>query len=275
MRDNQRPVIAHIRLYCGQKSLEAEALVDTGATGLTLPRHFAHEMEVSMAGQVRLESAAGPLDAMYGAVEIEMMGRRCPTFAFFCDVDVILVGINVLHRLGLTVDPTTSEIYPTPLKGISYRQLEVALELARRCTPEDNRRHPSVGAVIVKGGKIVSEAHRNEDGKGGHAEQIAIDRCEEEDLTESIIITTLEPCTKRAHRSNRSCAEMIVYCGMRGVVIGMPDPNPVIRGSGDMLLRLNNVEVSYFPSELSGMIWELNQDYVKEYTRGKRPFFLP
>ena len=146
--------------------------------------------------------------------------------------------------------------------------MEKAIELAENSTPEDERVHPKVGAVIVKDDGIISRAYRNEDDKGGHAEQLAIEKCHEEDLKGATIITTLEPCIKRGHRFNRSCAEMIVYYGLRKVVIGLLDPNRKVRGKGELLLRQpqNKIAVAHFTSTLSLKIYESNENYIKTHT---------
>jgi pyrimidine deaminase RibD-like protein len=152
------------------------------------------------------------------------------------------------------------------IEGISFKHLERAIALAEKCVSEDEETHPKVGAVIVKEGKIVSESYRNEDGKGGHAEEIAIKGCRKEDLKGATIISTLEPCTTGRHQPNWPCANLIIFNGIQKVVIGMLDPNRDIRGSGEVLFRQNNISVAYFPSRLSAKIWRLNEDFIKYHT---------
>lgn len=153
------------------------------------------------------------------------------------------------------------------MEGISFKHLERAITLAEKCVSEDEEIHPKVGAIIVKDDKIVSEAYRNEDGKGGHAEEIAIKRCRKEDLKGATIIATLEPCTTGRHHPNFPCAHLITYNEIQKVVIGILDPNPDIRGKAESLFRKNDILVAYFPSKLSRRIWGLNEDFIKKHTK--------
>ncbi|MEM0459781.1 MAG: hypothetical protein QXZ31_07905 [Thermofilaceae archaeon] len=49
----------------------------------------------------------------YGAVEVEVSGRRAPVLAAIVEGGEVRLGVEALERLGLTVDPTTGKIYPT------------------------------------------------------------------------------------------------------------------------------------------------------------------
>jgi len=46
-------------------------------------------------------------------VEVEVSGRRAPAFAAIVEKGEVCVGVEVLERLGLAVDPATGKIYPT------------------------------------------------------------------------------------------------------------------------------------------------------------------
>jgi diaminohydroxyphosphoribosylaminopyrimidine deaminase/5-amino-6-(5-phosphoribosylamino)uracil reductase len=103
-----------------------------------------------------------------------------------------------------------------------------ALELARS---EWGNTHPNpmVGALIVEEGRIVGEGAHAQDG-GPHAERLAL-----------LARVTLEPCS--THGRTGACTDAIVNAGIRRVVVGAPDPNPVHAGKGFELLRANGVEV--------------------------------
>src|SRR5207247_399724 len=74
--------------------------------------------------------------------------------------------------------------------------MEMAIEEARQSVGEYGRAHPKVGAVIVKGGKVLATARRGELEKGEHAEYTALERKLPTDIVAgATIYTTLEPCT--------------------------------------------------------------------------------
>ncbi|NIO36391.1 hypothetical protein GTO27_01665 [Candidatus Bathyarchaeota archaeon] len=143
---------------------------------------------------------------------------------------------------------------------ISY--LEKAIELARKCKGEDRRIHPKVGVLIIKDGKIICEAFRNEFGYGEHAEYVALERkCFNVDLEGATLITTLEPCTSRKH-PKMSCSQRIIERKIKKVVIGMLDPFWSVHGRGELILFHNGVSVEHFPSSLSKVIWKMNKGFI-------------
>lgn len=131
-----------------------------------------------------------------------------------------------------------------------------------------NDKKPKVGAVIVKDGKVISEAFKNEPPYRGHAEEIAIRRCyNRQKLNGASLITTLEPCTTTGRSPDvASCTNLIIQNGINKVIIGILDPNRDIRGRGDLQLHMNNISVAYFPSSLSKEIWELNKEFIRKHT---------
>lgn len=151
---------------------------------------------------------------------------------------------------------------------IKKEWLEEAINEAKKCKSEDGKIHPKVGAVIVKNGKIIVRAHRNERGDGDHAESTALRKCKDPDLKDAIMITTLEPCTGRKHKVERlpkiSCADYIMHVGIKRVIIGIPDPTPEIRKIGDYKLRAQKVIVDYFPGKMANELWKLNEDFIKK-----------
>ncbi|MEM1853848.1 MAG: aspartyl protease family protein [Thermofilaceae archaeon] len=103
-----------VKLHCGGRSVEVVALVDTGATTLVLPRRVAEEPGVKPLGRMVAELADGTVrEVDYGAVEVEVSGRRAPVLAAIVEGGEVRLGAEALERLGLTVDPTTGKIHPT------------------------------------------------------------------------------------------------------------------------------------------------------------------
>jgi pyrimidine deaminase RibD-like protein len=151
---------------------------------------------------------------------------------------------------------------PTDIRDDRYFAL-LAIEEAKKSIPEDDRPHPKVGAVIVKDGKILTKAHRGENLKS-HAEYIALEvKLPDETVAGATVYTTLEPCTKR-NAPKICCAQRLVDRRVARVFIGMPDPNPDIRGLGDQLLNEAGIEIQLFPRDLRMQVEEMNRDFIRD-----------
>ncbi|SKB96719.1 diaminohydroxyphosphoribosylaminopyrimidine deaminase [Lachnospiraceae bacterium] len=116
--------------------------------------------------------------------------------------------------------------------------MERAIELAKRGRGYVNP-NPLVGAVIVKDGRIIGEGYHAKYGDL-HAERDAL-----KNVTESpegaTIYVTLEPCCH--HGKQPPCTDAIIESGIKRVVIGSADPNPVVNGHGVKILRDAGIEV--------------------------------
>jgi diaminohydroxyphosphoribosylaminopyrimidine deaminase/5-amino-6-(5-phosphoribosylamino)uracil reductase len=114
-----------------------------------------------------------------------------------------------------------------------------ALELARRGLGRTHP-NPSVGAVLVRNGRIVGEGTTAPAG-GPHAEVRAIDQAGARARGADLYVT-LEPC---AHVGRTPpCVSALVPLGLRRVVIAMVDPNPRVRGRSVRRLRAAGVAVT-------------------------------
>jgi clan AA aspartic protease len=99
------------------RSIEIEALVDTGATTLALPRDVVARLGLPVAGTRRAKDAQGIVIELpwVGSLMIEILGRR-----MFCDALVIpegataLIGQIPLEGLDLIVDPKSREVRVNP-----------------------------------------------------------------------------------------------------------------------------------------------------------------
>lgn len=113
-----------------------------------------------------------------------------------------------------------------------------AIELAERGVGFTNP-NPMVGAVIVKGGKVIGEGWHERCGEW-HAERNAFKNCTfpAEGAT---MYVTLEPCCH--YGKTPPCTEAIIEHGIARVVVGMEDPNPLVAGKGIALLREAGIEV--------------------------------
>ena len=98
-----------------------------------------------------------------------------------------------------------------------------------------------VGCVIVHNNKIIGEGYTSPYG-GPHAEVNAIRSVKyPELLPESTLYVSLEPCCH--HGKTPPCTDLILSSGIRRVVVGLQDPNPVVAGKGIAQLKAQGCEV--------------------------------
>jgi diaminohydroxyphosphoribosylaminopyrimidine deaminase/5-amino-6-(5-phosphoribosylamino)uracil reductase len=95
--------------------------------------------------------------------------------------------------------------------------------------------NPLVGCVIVRDGRVLGMGHHRVLG-GAHAEVDALSSAAArgEDVRGATMVVTLEPCNHTGRTG--PCSEAIVRAGIREVVIGVPDPNPIAKGGAERLI---------------------------------------
>ena len=113
-----------------------------------------------------------------------------------------------------------------------------ALELAMRGVGKVNP-NPLVGAVVVKDDRIIGEGWHTAYGQP-HAEREALAACSDDPKGASIYVT-LEPCCHEGKQP--PCTEALIEAGIARVVMGAPDPNPLVSGGGIAQLRAAGIEV--------------------------------
>ena len=126
--------------------------------------------------------------------------------------------------------------------------IERAVKLAARGLGH-TRPNPAVGAVIVKGGKIIGEGWHKKAG-GDHAEVAAIKSAARRGLKSlkgATIYVTLEPCSKPGRVG--ACTEAIIAAGISRVVYAIPDPNPKNRGKAKRALAKCGVRCERFKGD--------------------------
>ncbi|MBR3543070.1 MAG: bifunctional diaminohydroxyphosphoribosylaminopyrimidine deaminase/5-amino-6-(5-phosphoribosylamino)uracil reductase RibD [Treponema sp.] len=121
------------------------------------------------------------------------------------------------------------------------RFMRAAIELAKKGEGWTNP-NPLVGAVIVKENQIIGQGYHHKYGDL-HAERDALRDCRERgnDSSGAQIFVTLEPCCHTGKQP--PCVEAIVEAGIKKVVVGSRDPNPLVSGKGAAFLRERGVEV--------------------------------
>ena len=106
--------------------------------------------------------------------------------------------------------------------------------------------NPVVGALLLKGDKIISEGAHERFGEN-HAEINAISLAKKQlgntfnSFTELTLICTLEPCNHSGKTG--PCSQAIVDSGIKKVIIGSMDPNPKVSGKGIERLIQNGIDV--------------------------------
>jgi diaminohydroxyphosphoribosylaminopyrimidine deaminase/5-amino-6-(5-phosphoribosylamino)uracil reductase len=103
------------------------------------------------------------------------------------------------------------------------------------------RTHPNpiVGALVVARGKVVARGHHEHAG-GPHAEVVALCRAGKSARGADLYVT-LEPCNH--HGRTPPCTDAILAAGIRRVVVGSVDPNPLVHGRGIERLRAAGLAV--------------------------------
>ncbi|MDP2989383.1 MAG: bifunctional diaminohydroxyphosphoribosylaminopyrimidine deaminase/5-amino-6-(5-phosphoribosylamino)uracil reductase RibD [Kiritimatiellota bacterium] len=113
-----------------------------------------------------------------------------------------------------------------------------ALALARRGEGL-TRPNPPVGAVIVRGRRLVGQGWHHHAG-ALHAEALAI-RNAGGRARNATLYVTLEPCCTQGRTP--PCTRAIIQSGIRRVVLAARDPNPRHNGRGIAILRKAGLEV--------------------------------
>lgn len=118
--------------------------------------------------------------------------------------------------------------------------MKLALKLARKGLGKTSP-NPVVGAVIVKGGRIIGQGYHHCFG-GDHAEIDAF-KSARESLEGATLYVTLEPCCHRGQgKKTLPCTDAIIREKIGRVVIGTLDPNPRVCGNGINVLNENGIE---------------------------------
>lgn len=144
--------------------------------------------------------------------------------------------------------------------------MALALSLAERGVGWASH-NPMVGAVIVKDGKIIGQGWHEKCGQP-HAERNALAACNQPPQGATMYVT-LEPCCHYGRQP--PCTQAVLEAGIRRVVVGSGDPNPLVAGKGLAILRQAGVEVTEHVLETE--CEKLNEVFF-HYIRTKRPYVV-
>ena len=149
---------------------------------------------------------------------------------------------------------------------IDEKYMLLAIELAKQGEGHTSP-NPLVGAIVEKNGKIIGAGYHEKYGEP-HAERNAIANCIE-DPEGATIYVTLEPCCH--HGKQPPCTEAIVAAGIKRVVVGSRDPNPMVSGKGNEFLRNHGIEV--IEDFLKDQCDVINKPFF-HYIMTKRPYVV-
>ncbi len=99
--------------------------------------------------------------------------------------------------------------------------------------------NPSVGAVVVRDGRVVGRGHTQPPG-GPHAEVVAL-RDAGAAARGATLYCTLEPCSHIGRTG--PCTEAIIEAGVGAVRYAIGDPDEHVAGAGDARLRAAGLDV--------------------------------
>ena len=125
--------------------------------------------------------------------------------------------------------------------------------------------NPLVGAVVLQGGELVGEGWHAEYGDR-HAETVALAGAGERARGGTLVVT-LEPCSHQGKQP--PCTEAIIRSGIRRVVAGIPDPNPLAAGGSQ---RLNDAGIEFELGSLADMAAAQNAIFLHTVRDPGRPF---
>jgi diaminohydroxyphosphoribosylaminopyrimidine deaminase/5-amino-6-(5-phosphoribosylamino)uracil reductase len=125
--------------------------------------------------------------------------------------------------------------------------------------------NPSVGAVIVKNGKVIGLGATSFCG-GPHAEINAINSCKE-NITDSTLYVTLEPCCYTGRTP--PCTEAIIKSKIKRIVIATKDQNPLVNGRGIDILKKHGIFVDVGLCEKEAI--NINEDFFF-WIKNKKPW---
>jgi diaminohydroxyphosphoribosylaminopyrimidine deaminase / 5-amino-6-(5-phosphoribosylamino)uracil reductase len=122
-----------------------------------------------------------------------------------------------------------------------------------------------VGAVLVRGGKIIATGFHKIAG-ADHAEIVALERAGAKAKGSTLYIN-LEPCSH--YGRTPPCSRALIRAGIKEVVAGIKDPNPLVGGKGFRKLKRAGIKVRV--GLLEQECRTLNEAFIKYITR-RLPF---
>lgn len=122
--------------------------------------------------------------------------------------------------------------------------------------------NPMVGCVVLdKNNNIVSEGFHKKCGEN-HAERDALLKIKPENCEGGTLVVNLEPCSH--YGKTPPCADLIIEYGIKKVVVGMRDVNPIVAGNG--IKKLKNAGIDVVEGVLEEEARRLNEVFITNMT---------
>jgi len=148
---------------------------------------------------------------------------------------------------------------------ISHKKyMDIAIQLAEKGKGYVSP-NPLVGCIIVKRGKIVGRGYHKKYGEA-HAEINALKTAGKKARNAAMYVN-IEPCSHWGKTS--PCTEKIVEAGIREVIVGIEDPNPLVDGYKELKFRGLKTRIGILRDRAK----KQNEVYIK-YIKTKRPFVI-
>jgi diaminohydroxyphosphoribosylaminopyrimidine deaminase/5-amino-6-(5-phosphoribosylamino)uracil reductase len=148
-------------------------------------------------------------------------------------------------------------------KKFMQRALALAARGKGRTSP-----NPMVGAVLVKGNRIIAEGYHRKAGTP-HAEVITLKKAGAKAQGATLYVT-FEPCC-HTEKKTPPCTKSIITAGVKKVVIAMVDPNPEVSGRGIRELKAAGIKTEV--GIMEGEAQKLNEAFTKFITK-RMPFVI-
>ena len=142
------------------------------------------------------------------------------------------------------------------------KEMNICLDLAQKGAGKTSP-NPMVGCVILdKKGRIVSKGYHHKFGDF-HAERDALNKLD--NGKGYTLVVNLEPCCH--YGKTPPCTDIIIEKGIKRIVYGMKDPNPLVSGKGLQILKNHGLEI--IGPILEDKCIELNEVFIKNQMLNK------
>ena len=187
--------------------------------------------------------------------------------------------INSLKKSGIKVQSENTQVHLNHINGhyllskVGHARqdinlpktdeffMELAIEEAKKGLGKTSP-NPPVGAVLVKNKKVIAKGYHECYGCA-HAEINALTKGKGD-----ILYVTLEPCSHQGKTG--PCTKEIIKSQIKKVVMGIKDPNPIIKGIET--LNKNRIKTEIIKNKtISEHLGKLYSPYIK-WTKTKMPF---
>lgn len=129
--------------------------------------------------------------------------------------------------------------------------------------------NPSVGAVLVRDGCLLGEGFTEPAG-GMHAEKMALARVK--NAQGATLYVTLEPCSHFGRTP--PCTDALIKAGIKKVVYGVIDPNPMVAGAGLRALNEAGIRVERIEDATMQAFAQAHIRPFATYILEKRPYVV-